>query len=489
MVNLSQPIVKIKKDEMKRVNVENKKGQKRTKEESKQLIINWLFDIQIKKDNTNQSSPLSKYFSSNHEKYTMILINDECSSSNLSYELDDEYLIIRDLDVPVKEKEDKQIENNIIAQQQQLKEPFIILDKDVIFKDPYGQILYKFSDGSIKYPYQLTQRDIEMLKKEQDKLNKDPFANLNELTRQQKIIPLEEIQKRNPEGYNMLLLMIKKREMMEQANREAEILQQQLYNQQMYNPQQQINNNQGQINNNPSQNQIENTCDCEHHVHDNNKNDINNKFNILDNKSLEIIKKARKTTFTVDKVVDHLLKNNIIPALSFDISNNIIFFKVYSNKNFYMDIYGSYYDNEDKILIPIKNHLYVLDPEDNGDTPDDDMNLLVGYVDNRIQPKAIIEASMLDDEIIHLNDVVELATFPELDNRYEFFYELNKSFKNINTKRRFKCVTKQFIDTKNFMLVDINDIINNLNEITLIAFSDGVPNKLVLTREEFNKIC
>lgn len=472
-------------------------------QEAKELIIKFLLELQ-EIENDKNTKLFSKYLNNEKKNILNNNLNYLLNNYNLNYNINDDGSINvfynnghdrQKINNNFKESNKKEIiSNNIIAQQQELKEPFIILDKDIIFKDPYGQILYKFSDGSIKYPYQLTQRDIEMLKKEQDKLNKDPFANLNELTRQQKIIPLEEIQRRNPEGYNMLLLMIKKREMMEQANREAEILQQQLYNQQMYNEQQQINNqqvinNQGQINNNPSQNQIESTCDCEHHVHDNNKNDINNKFNILDNKSLEIIKKARKTTYTVDKVVDYLLKNNIIPILSFDISRNIILFKVYSNKNFYMDIYGSYYDNEDKILVPIKNHLYALDPEDNGDTPDDDMNLLVGYIDNRVQPKAIIEASMLDDEIVRLNDIVELATFPELDNRYEFFYDLNKAFKNINTKRRFKCVTKQFIDTKNFMLVDINDIINNSNEITLIAFSDGVPSKLVLTREEFNKIC
>ena len=163
--------------------------------------------------------------------------------------------------------------SNIINSYQ---EPFIILNGNEQYVDPYGNTIYKFSDGSLKYYNQLSYKDIEDMNKNQSNDGlENMFNKINSDVRPVVKLSMEEIALHNPQ-----------------------VMQQIMMNQQI---QQQVQ---------PQQPSLDSLIK---------QAGLPDSYKVLDPDSInEIIKlNEAKTGSTVRAIVDRLLEEGLIPVVRF----------------------------------------------------------------------------------------------------------------------------------------------------------------------------
>ena len=154
-----------------------------------------------------------------------------------------------------------------------------------------------------------------------------------------------------------------------------------------------------------------------------------------------------------------------------------------NNHRMYVDIYGAYYDAEEKIIFQIGYNVYGYDPEN-------DMDIIVKYLKNEMSDADFANESFVSDDLLELNTKVNLATFPDtIEDRYGFFANLSKIFKGINTHgKQFQCIKSQFKDEDKFMLARTEDINNLCNIIRCLQITKSKVEIKDLSKEEFVKL-
>lgn len=320
------------------------------------------------------------------------------------------------------------------------QEPFIILDGDTQYVDPYGNTLYKFSDGSLKYYTQLTYKDIDDINKRNNGSNglDNLFSKINDDVRPIVKLSMEEIALHNPQ-----------------------VMQQMMMNQQ---PQ--------QMTQQPTLDDLLKQAG------------LPDTYKVLDPDSInEIIRlNESKNGSTVMMVTDKLLSEGLIPIIRHYMGKTEMVSMDINNHRMYIDIYGMYYDPEEKILFQIGYNVYGFDPEN-------DIDVIVKYLKNEISDNELINESFVDNELLELNAKVNLATFPVIEDRYGFFNKLSKIFKNINTHgKQFQCIKGQFKNDDKFMLARTEDINNLKNIIRCLQITKSKVEIKDVSKEEFVKL-
>lgn len=329
--------------------------------------------------------------------------------------------------------------SNIINSYQ---EPFIILNGNEQYVDPYGNTIYKFSDGSLKYYNQLSYKDIEDMNKNQSNDGlENMFNKINSDVRPVVKLSMEEIALHNPQ-----------------------VMQQIMMNQQI---QQQVQ---------PQQPSLDSLIK---------QAGLPDSYKVLDPDSInEIIKlNEAKTGSTVRAIVDRLLEEGLIPVVRFYMGKTNMISLDVNNHRMYVDIYGAYYDAEEKIIFQIGYNVYGYDPEN-------DMDIVVKYLKNEMSDADFANESFVSDDLLELNTKVNLATFPDtIEDRYGFFANLSKIFKGINTHgKQFQCIKSQFKDEDKFMLARTEDINNLCNIIRCLQITKSKVEIKDLSKEEFVKL-
>ena len=107
------------------------------------------------------------------------------------------------------------------------QEPFIILDGDTQYVDPYGNTLYKFSDGSLKYYTQLTYKDIDDINKRNNGSNglDNLFSKINDDVRPVVKLSMEEIALHNPQVMQQMMMNQQPQQMTQQPSLDSLIKQ------------------------------------------------------------------------------------------------------------------------------------------------------------------------------------------------------------------------------------------------------------------------
>lgn len=327
--------------------------------------------------------------------------------------------------------------SNIINNYQ---EPFIILDDDTQYIDPYGNTLYKFSDGSLKYYTQLTYKDIDDINKRNNSPNglDNLFSKINDDVRPVVRLSMEEIALHNPQ-----------------------VMQQMMMNQQS----QQM----------PQQPTLDDLLK---------QAGLPDTYKVLDPDSInEIIRlNESKNGSTVMMVTDRLISEGLVPIIRHYMGKTEMVSMDINNDRMYIDIYGMYYDPEEKILFQVGNNVYGFDPEN-------DMDVIVKYLKNEIGDDELINESFVDNELLELNAKINLATFPIIEDRYGFFNKLSKIFKNINTHgKQFQCIKGQFKNEDKFMLARTEDINKLKNIIRCLQITKSKVEIKDVSKEEFVKL-
>ena len=322
------------------------------------------------------------------------------------------------------------------------QEPFIILNGNEQYVDPYGNTIYKFSDGSLKYYNQLSYKDIEDMNKNQSNDGlENMFNKINSDVRPVVKLSMEEIALHNPQ-----------------------VMQQIMMNQQI---QQQVQ---------PQQPSLDSLIK---------QAGLPDSYKVLDPDSInEIIKlNEAKTGSTVRAIVDRLLEEGLIPIVRFYMGKTNMISLDVNNHRMYVDIYGAYYDAEEKIIFQIGYNVYGYDPEN-------DMDIVVKYLKNEMSDADFANESFVSDDLLELNTKVNLATFPDtIEDRYGFFANLSKIFKGINTHgKQFQCIKSQFKDEDKFMLARTEDINNLCNIIRCLQITKSKVEIKDLSKEEFVKL-
>lgn len=321
------------------------------------------------------------------------------------------------------------------------QEPFIILNGDAQYVDPYGNTLYKFSDGSLKYYTQLTYKDIDDINKINNNSSNgldNLFSKINDDVRPVVKLSMEEIALHNPQ-----------------------VMQQMMMNQQSHQMPQQ-----------PTLDDLLKQAG------------LPDTYKVLDPDSInEIIRlNESKNGSTVMMVTDRLISEGLVPIIRHYMGKTEMVTMDVNNHRMYIDIYGMYYDPEEKILFQVGNNVYGFDPEN-------DMDVIVKYLKNEIGDDELINESFVDNELLELNAKINLATFPIIEDRYGFFNKLSKIFKNINTHgKQFQCIKGQFKNEDKFMLARTEDINKLKNIIRCLQITKSKVEIKDVSKEEFVKL-